>query len=140
MERGDDHSYERRRQSPLSRCSSYPFVSDAVTDLLLNRKTFIIEREDNPLLCLLDHLLHMALYDDVFAAESLRNVSNIFLAKMILVAIVIGLSIVIWSLAVFVLLVRQDEQTGRVCREGALGKSCHVHTLRICRSTWLFTA
>lgn len=50
--------------------------------LIFNRKTFIIEREDNPLLCLLDHLLHMALYDDVFAAESLRDVSNIFRAKI----------------------------------------------------------
>ncbi|KAL8855462.1 MAG: hypothetical protein Q9178_007895 [Gyalolechia marmorata] len=45
-------------------------------------KTFIVEREENPILCLLDHLLSMALYDDVFAAESLRNVSNIFRAKV----------------------------------------------------------
>ncbi|MCJ1367094.1 hypothetical protein MMC16_006226 [Acarospora aff. strigata] len=44
-------------------------------------KTFIVEREDNPLLCLLNHLLSIALYDDVFAAESLRNVSNIVRAK-----------------------------------------------------------
>ena len=47
-----------------------------------NRKTFIVEREDNPLLCLLDHLLSLALYDDVFAAESLRDVSNIFRAQV----------------------------------------------------------
>ncbi|KAI4285570.1 MAG: hypothetical protein L6R38_000537 [Xanthoria sp. 2 TBL-2021] len=47
-----------------------------------NRKTFIVEREENPILCLLDHLLSMALYNDVFAAELLRNVSNIFRAKV----------------------------------------------------------
>ncbi|KAL8997376.1 MAG: hypothetical protein Q9188_006340 [Gyalolechia gomerana] len=45
-------------------------------------KTFIVEREENPILCLLDHLLSMALYDEVFVAESLRNVSNIFQATI----------------------------------------------------------
>ena len=48
----------------------------------MNRKTFIVEREENPLLCLLDHLLSLALYDDVFASKSLSNISNIFRAKI----------------------------------------------------------
>ncbi|KAL9119296.1 MAG: hypothetical protein Q9187_004151 [Circinaria calcarea] len=45
-------------------------------------KTFIVEREDNPLLYLLDHLLSLALSDSVFAAEPLRNISNIFRAEI----------------------------------------------------------
>lgn len=34
------------------------------------------------LLCLLDHLLSLALDDDLFAAESLRNVRGFFCAKI----------------------------------------------------------
>ena len=74
--KGEDNR-PREQVSP-----SYLCISDAVADLLWNRKTFIVEREDNPLLCLLDHLLSMALYDDVFAAEPLRNVNNIFRAEV----------------------------------------------------------
>jgi len=50
-------------------------------NLLSTRKTFVVEREENPLLCLVDHLLFMALHDDVFVAESTRDVSYIFRAK-----------------------------------------------------------
>ncbi|KAL2048847.1 hypothetical protein ABVK25_010905 [Lepraria finkii] len=45
-------------------------------------KTFIIKRKDNPLLCLLDYLLSLALYNNIFAAGSLQNISNIFRAKI----------------------------------------------------------
>lgn len=74
--KGEDNC-PREQALPLSQRPS-----ETVTDLFLSRKTFIVEREDNPLLCLLDHLLSLALYDDVFAAESLWNVSNIFRAKI----------------------------------------------------------
>jgi len=50
-------------------------------NLLSTRKTFVVEREENPLLCLVDHLLFMALHDDVFVAESTRDVSYIFRVK-----------------------------------------------------------
>ncbi len=50
-------------------------------NLLSTRKTFVVEREKNPLLCLVDHLLSMTLHDDVFVAESTRDVSYIFRAK-----------------------------------------------------------
>ena len=48
----------------------------------MRRKTFIVEREENPLLCLLDHLLSLALYDDVLAPEPVKNISNIFRATI----------------------------------------------------------
>lgn len=57
-------------------------ISDTVADLLSNRKTLIVEREDNPLLRLLNHLLSVALYKNVFAAKPLKDVSNIFQAKV----------------------------------------------------------
>ncbi len=43
---------------------------------------FIVKREDNPLLCLFNHLLFMALHNDIFVAKSVRNVSHIFSVKV----------------------------------------------------------
>jgi len=43
---------------------------------------FIVKREDNPLLCLFNHLLFMALHNDIFVAKSVRNVSHIFGVKV----------------------------------------------------------
>ncbi len=60
----------------------YLYPLDTLADLSSNRKTFIVEREDNPLLCLLDRLLSLTLKDDVFAAKSLRDVCNIFQAQI----------------------------------------------------------
>ncbi len=50
-------------------------------NLLSTRKTFVVEREKNSLLCLVDHLLFMTLHDDVFVIESTRDVSYIFRVK-----------------------------------------------------------
>ncbi|KAI9850843.1 MAG: hypothetical protein M1830_006950 [Pleopsidium flavum] len=41
-------------------------------------KTFIVEREEYPLICLLDHLLYLAVYDDVLVSPELRTVDNVF--------------------------------------------------------------
>ncbi|KAI4140728.1 MAG: hypothetical protein LQ341_003731 [Variospora aurantia] len=41
-------------------------------------KTFIVEREEYPLICLLDHLLYLAVYDDVLVSPKLRTVDNVF--------------------------------------------------------------
>ncbi|MCJ1401526.1 hypothetical protein MMC11_004741 [Xylographa trunciseda] len=40
-------------------------------------KTFIVEREEDPLMCLLDHLLYLAVYDDVLVSPRLRTVDNV---------------------------------------------------------------
>ncbi|KAL8733114.1 MAG: hypothetical protein Q9166_002306 [cf. Caloplaca sp. 2 TL-2023] len=41
-------------------------------------KIFIVEREEYPLICLLDHLLYLAVYDDVLVSLKLRTVDNVF--------------------------------------------------------------
>lgn len=74
--KGEDNC-PREYAPPCSICTSY-----AIANRSSNRKTFIVKREDNPLLCLLDYLLSLALYDNVFAAGLLRNISNIFRAKI----------------------------------------------------------
>ncbi|KAI9875621.1 MAG: hypothetical protein M1830_008198 [Pleopsidium flavum] len=45
-------------------------------------KNFVVEREETPLLCPVDHSLSMALHDNVFAVKSTSNVGNIFRAKI----------------------------------------------------------
>ena len=51
---------------------------NAGTLIALDRKTFIVEREEDPLICLLDHLLYLAVYDDVLVSPKLRTVDNVF--------------------------------------------------------------
>lgn len=53
-----------------------------VTDLFSIRKTFVIKREENPLLCLINYLLFMTLCNNVFAVKSIRNIKNIFKVKI----------------------------------------------------------
>ena len=43
---------------------------------------FTVEREDNPLLYLLNYLLSLALYGDKFAAESMRDIHDAFRAQL----------------------------------------------------------
>lgn len=50
----------------------------ARTLIALDRKTFIVEREEDPLICLLDHLLYLAVYDDVLVSPKLWTVDNVF--------------------------------------------------------------
>ena len=43
------------------------------------RKTIIIDSQrDDPMFCLVDHMISLALFDDAFEAESAKNVRNIF--------------------------------------------------------------
>ncbi len=77
------HSFTQREKTiklKSKQCSHLHTI--IVTDLFSIRKTFVIEREENPLLCLVDHLLFMALCDNVFTAKSTRNIKNIFKAKI----------------------------------------------------------
>ncbi|MCJ1388948.1 hypothetical protein MMC18_001799 [Xylographa bjoerkii] len=41
-------------------------------------KPFIVEREEDPLICLLDHFLYLAVYDNVLVSPKLRTVDNVF--------------------------------------------------------------
>ncbi|KAG1884939.1 hypothetical protein F4604DRAFT_1918608 [Suillus subluteus] len=41
-------------------------------------KAFVITRTEDPLLCLVDHMLSMALKDEIFAATSIRDASTLF--------------------------------------------------------------
>ena len=43
-----------------------------------NRKKFLVEAEDDPILCLLDHLLVMAFYDGVFKGPVAKDLNHIF--------------------------------------------------------------
>ena len=47
------------------------------------RKTIIIDSQrDDPMFCLVDHMISLALFDDAFEAESATNVRNIFNADV----------------------------------------------------------
>ncbi len=55
------------------------FFSCFVTNLRASRRTLIIDWEDDdPLFCLLDHLIFLALRDDAFQAESAKHFENTF--------------------------------------------------------------
>ena len=96
-------------------------------NLLSTRKTFVIEREKNSLLCLVDHLLFMILHDDVFVIESTRNVSYIFQVKSSAVKKSLTLKIKVNALNQSVF--RESE---RVANEYRTSKTKSLHS-----STWL---
>jgi len=54
-------------------------------NLLFTRKTFIVKREKNSLLCLIDYLLFIAFYNNVFVIKSTRDISYIFRVKLLFV-------------------------------------------------------
>jgi len=110
-----------------SKYCSYFFVFDVVTDLLFNKKMFIIEWEDNSLLCLFNYLLYMTLYDDVFVVESLRDVSNIFWVKILLNKKCLQLKMKHRTLNIFIF--HEPE-----CTED---EYCTSFTKSLCLSTWL---
>jgi len=110
-----------------SKYCSYFFVFDVVTDLLFNKKMFIIEWEDNSFLCLLNYLLYMTLYNDVFVVKSLKDVNNIFWVKILLNRKCLQLKMKHRTLNIFIF--HESEYTE--------DEYCTSFTKLLCSSTWL---